>query len=210
MKLRLLPRQEDAYFGLFEAAADTIVTAANTLLRMLGDLEEAEAVAKQLVDLEHEGDRITRDILTRLASTFVAPLDRDEIFDLAKGLDDVNDVIEEVGDLAVLHRISQPLDGALEQAGVLVRAAEQTAEGIRCLRQPSAESMAVYLMAIETLERDGDRLHRRVVAELYEFTGEHPARHVLRWKDITDGLEEALNSLERVANTIEGIVLKHV
>jgi hypothetical protein len=79
MKLRLLPRQEDAYFGLFEAAADTIVAAANTLLRMLGDLAEAEALAKQLADLEHEGDRITRDILTRLATTFIAPLDRDEI-----------------------------------------------------------------------------------------------------------------------------------
>jgi Protein of unknown function DUF47 len=107
MKLRLLPRQEDAYFGLFEAAADTIVAAANTLLRMLGDLAEAEALAKQLADLEHEGDRITRDLLTRLATTFIAPLDRDEIFDLANGLDDVNDAIEEVGDLAVLHRISE-------------------------------------------------------------------------------------------------------
>jgi uncharacterized protein len=210
MKLRLLPRQEDAYFGLFEAAADTIVAAANTLLRMLGDLAEAEALAKQLADLEHEGDRITRDILTRLATTFIAPLDRDEIFDLANGLDDVNDAIEEVGDLAVLHRISQPLEGVLEQARVLVRAAEHTAEGIRWLRQPSSESMAVYLMAIETLERDGDRLYRRVVAELYEFTGEHPAQHVLRWKDITDGLEEAINSLARVANTIQGIVLNHV
>jgi uncharacterized protein len=193
-----------------EAAVDTIVTAANTLLRLLSDLQEAEALAKQLVDLEHEGDRITRDILTRLASTFVAPLDRGEIFDLAKGLDDVNDAIEEVGDLAVLHRISQPLDGVHKQAQVLVRAAEQTAEGIRGLRQPSSESMAVYVMAIDTLEQDGDRLHRRGVAELYEFTGEHPAQHVLRWKDITGGLEEAINSLERVAHTIQGIVLKHV
>lgn len=129
MKLRLLPRQEDAYVGLFEAAANNIVTAATTLLDMLSNLTDAEALAKQLVDLEHEGDRITRDILTRVASTFIAHLDREEIYALAKGLDDVTDAIEEVGDLLVLHGISEPLQGVVEQAGVVVRAAEHTAVG---------------------------------------------------------------------------------
>jgi uncharacterized protein len=210
MKLRLLPRQEDAYLDLFEAAADNIVTAANTLLDMLSNLSDAEATAKHLVDLEHEGDRITRDILTRLATTFIAHLDRDEIYALAEGLDDVTDAIEEVGDFIVLHGISQPLQGVLEQAHVLVRAAEHTAEGMRGLRQPGPERLDVYVMALEMLERDGDRLYRRVVAELYEFTGEHPAQHVLRWKDITDGLEEALNELARVAYTVQAIALKHV
>jgi uncharacterized protein len=210
MKLRLLPRQEDAYFGLFEAAADTIVAAAKTLLDMLSNVADAEALAKRLVDLEHEGDRITRDILTRLATTFIARFDRDEIYALAEGLDDVTDAIEEVGDLILLHGISQPLRGGQEQARVLVRAAEHTAEGMRGLRQPSPDGLNVYLMALEVLERDGDRLHRRVVAELYEFTGEHPAQHVLRWKDITDGLEDALNGLARVAYTVQGIALKHV
>jgi uncharacterized protein len=210
MKLRLFPRQEDAYFPLFEAAADNIVTAANTLADMLSNLPDAEAMAKHLVDLEHEGDRITRDILTRLATTFIAPFDRDEIYTLTKGLDDVTDAIEEVGDLVVLHRISQPLKGVLEQASVLVRAAEHSAEGMRSLRQVGPERLDVYVTALEMLERDGDRLHRRVMAELYEFTGEHPAQHVLRRKDITDGLEEALNELARVAYTVHGIALKHV
>ena len=210
MTPRLLPRQEDAYFDLFEAAADNIVTAATTLLDMLSHLAEVEALAKHLVDLEHEGDRITRDILTRLATTFIARFDREEIYALAKGLDDVTDAIEEVGDFIVLHGISQPLQGALEQARVLARAAQQTAVGMRGLRQSSPEGLAVYLLAIEMLERDGNRLHRRVVAESYEFTGEHPAQHVLRWKDITDGLDDALNELARVADTVQGIVLKHM
>jgi hypothetical protein len=148
MKLRLLPRREDAYLDLFEAAADNIVTAANTLLDMLSNLGEAEALAKHLVDLEHEGDRITRDILTRLATTFIARFDRDEIYTLADGLDDVTDAIEEVGDVIVLHGISQPLRGVQEQALVLVRAAEHTAEGMRGLRQPSPERLAVYVMAL--------------------------------------------------------------
>jgi uncharacterized protein Yka (UPF0111/DUF47 family) len=163
-----------------------------------------------LVDLEHEGDRITRDILTRLATTFIARFDRDEIYTLAEGLDDVTDAIEEVGDFIVLHGIGQPLQDVLEQARVLVRAAEHTAEGMRGLRQPGPERLEVYVMALEVLERDGDRLHRHVVAQLYEFTGEHPAQRVLRWKDITDGLEAALNELARVAYTAQGIVLKHV
>jgi uncharacterized protein Yka (UPF0111/DUF47 family) len=210
VKLRLLSRQEDAYFDLFEAAADNIVTAANTLLDILSNLGEAEALAKRLVDLEHEGDRITRIILTRLATTFIARFDRDEIYTLAEGLDDVTDAIEEVGDFIVLHGISQSLQGVQEQARVLVRAAEHTAKGMRGLRRPTPEGVVVYLMALEMLERDGGRLHRRVVAELYEFTGEHPAQHVLRWKDITDGLEEALNELARVAYTVQNIVLKHV
>jgi uncharacterized protein Yka (UPF0111/DUF47 family) len=94
MKLRLLPRQEDTYFDLFEAAADNIVAAARTLLDMLSNLGQAEALARRLVDLEHEGDRITRDILTRLATTFIACFDRDEIYTLAEGLDDVTDAIE--------------------------------------------------------------------------------------------------------------------
>ena len=107
MKLRLLPRQEDTYFDLFEAAADNIVAAARTLLDMLSNLGQAEALARRLVDLEHEGDRITRDILTRLATTFIARFDRDEIYTLAEGLDDVTDAIEEVGDFIVLHGIGQ-------------------------------------------------------------------------------------------------------
>jgi uncharacterized protein len=96
MKQRLFPRQEDAYFELFQAAADTIA-AATTLLDLLTDLADPETKAKQLAELEHQGDRITRTILTRLASTFIARLDRDDIFELAERLDNVPDAIEDVG-----------------------------------------------------------------------------------------------------------------
>ena len=209
MKLRLFPRQEDAFFPLFEAAADNVAVAAKALLDLLSDPTDAEAKAKHLMDLEHEGDRITREILTRLATTFIARFDRDEIYALANGLDDVTDEIEEVGDLVFLHGISQPLPGVVEQAKVLVRAAEQTAEGMRGLRQADPEHLALYMNAIDVLEHDGDQLSRRVRAELYDFTAEHPAQHVLRWLDITDGVEDALDQLERVAYTVEGIMLKH-
>ena len=161
MKLRLFPRQEDAYFPLFEAAADNVVVAAKALLDLLSDPTDAEAKAKHLLDLEHEGDRITREILTRLATTFIARFDRDEIYALANGLDDVTDEIEEVGDLVFLHRISQPLPGVVQQAKVLVRAAERTAEGMRGLRQADPEHLALYTNAIDVLEHEGDQLFRR-------------------------------------------------
>jgi uncharacterized protein len=209
MKLRLFPRHEDAYFGLFQAAADNIAAAATVLLDLLTDLADPEAKAKQLAELEHEGDRITRTILTRLASTFIARFDREEIFELAERLDNVTDAIDDVGDMVFLNGISEPLELVTEQARVLLRAAEHTSRGVHSLELVDRDRLNAYLTAIDDLEHQGDQLHRRVLAQLYDFAGEHPARHMLRWKDITDGIEDALDELAHVAHTVEGIILKH-
>jgi predicted phosphate transport protein (TIGR00153 family) len=209
VKLRLFPRQEDADFPLFEAAADTIAAAAAALVDLLTDLVDPETKAKQLGELEHEGDRITRTILTRLASTFIARLDRDDIFELAERLDNVTDAIEDVGAMVYLHGITEPLDPVADQARVLLRAAEHTSQGMRCPEQVDPDRLSAYLTAIDDLEHEGDQLHRRVRAQLYDITTEHPAQHMLRWKDITDGIKHALDELAHVAHTLEGIVLKH-
>jgi len=209
MKLRLFPRQEDAYFELFQAAAETSAAAATILVDLLSDLTDPETKAKQLAELEHGGDRITRTILTRLHSTFIARLDRDDIYELAERLDNVTDAIEEVGAMVFLHGISQPLELVTEQARVLLRAADQTSQGMGSLEQLDPDRLSGYLTAIDDLEHEGDQLHRRVLGKLYDFATEHPARYVLRWKDITDGIEQALDELAQVAHTIEGIVLKH-
>jgi uncharacterized protein Yka (UPF0111/DUF47 family) len=121
----------------------------------------------------------------------------------------VTDAIDDVGDMVFLHGITQPLDPVTEQARVLVRAAEHTSQAMRSLDQLDPAHLTAYVTAIDDLEHEGDQLHRRVHAQLYDFTGEHPAQHMLRWKDITDGIEEALNELTRVAHTVEGIVLKN-
>ena len=178
-------------------------------MELLTDLADPETKAKQLAELEHEGDRITRTILTRLGSTFIARLDRDDIFELAERLDNVTDAIDDVGDMVFLHGISQPLELVTEQARVLLRAADQTSQGMRCLDRLDPDRLSGYLTAIDDLEHEGDQLHRRVLAQLYDFTEEHPAVHMLRWKDITDGIEHALDELAHVAHTVEGIVLKH-
>jgi uncharacterized protein len=209
VKLRLLPQSEDTYFDLFEAATNNLCRAATVLLEMLGDLTDLETKATYLRDLEYEGDRITHDILTRLATTFVARLDRDDIYALAIGLNGVTDTIQEVGDQLLLHRISQPLPAVTEQAQVLVWAADRTAAGMGSLHQADRARLADYLIAIDELERQGDQLYRRVRAGLYDFTGDHPARHVLQWKDITDGVEDALDELAHIAHSVQGILLKH-
>jgi uncharacterized protein Yka (UPF0111/DUF47 family) len=133
-------------------------------------------------------------------------LDRDDIFELAERLDNVTDAI---GDMVFLHGISQPLDLVTEPARVLLRAAEHTSQGMRSLDQLDPNRLSAYLTAIDNLEHEGDQLHRRVRAQLYDFTTEHPAQHMLRWKDITDGIEDALDELAHVAHTVEGTVLKH-
>jgi predicted phosphate transport protein (TIGR00153 family) len=208
MKLRIFPREE-SYFDLFQAAADNVALSAEHLLDLVDDFVDPEMKAKRLLELEHEGDRITHEILSRLNSTFVTPFDREDIYALASQLDDVTDAIEEAADMLVLHKVVEPIRPVCEQARLIQQAAAATATGLRHLRRVEKEPLAAYWVRINELENEGDRLYRRARAELYQFNGEHPARYVLTWKDIIEQLEEALDGLEHVAHTVESIVLKH-
>jgi predicted phosphate transport protein (TIGR00153 family) len=208
MKLRLFPRDE-SFFDLFEAAADNMAESARLLEDLVEDFVDPELKAKRLVEHEHEGDRITHAILTRLNSTFLTPFDREDIYALGSQLDDVVDAVEEVADMLVLHRVSEPIEPVREQARIVRRAAEETTRGLRHLRKLDQEQLRAYQLAVTELEDEGDHVYRLARAELYTFTSEHPARYVLVWKDIVEQLEEALDSLEHVTHTVESIVLKH-
>jgi predicted phosphate transport protein (TIGR00153 family) len=208
VRLRLFPRDE-TYFELFAAAADNAAEAARLLLDMVEDFVDPESKAKRLVDAEHQGDRLTHEILRRLNSTFVTPFDREDIYRLASQLDDVTDLVEEAGDMLVLHKVTEPIEAVVEQARLLQQAATITAKGMRHLADLDRDALRDYWVRVNELENDGDRLYRRARAELYTWPGEHPVRHLLIWKDIIEQLEEALDSLEHVAHTVESIVLKH-
>jgi predicted phosphate transport protein (TIGR00153 family) len=208
VRLRIFPREE-SYFDLFEAAADNAAEAARLLLDLVEDFVDPEMKAKRLVEVEHEGDRITHAILSRLNSTFVTPFDREDIYALASQLDDVTDALEAGADMLVLHKVMEPIDPVVEQARLIERACRETAAGVRHLRHLEQEPLRRYWVTINELENEGDRLYRRARADLYAFSGEHPARYVLTWKDIVEQLEEALDVLEHVAHTVESIVLKH-
>jgi predicted phosphate transport protein (TIGR00153 family) len=208
MRLRIFPRDE-SFFDLFEAAADNMAESARLLDELLRDFVDPELKAKRLVEHEHEGDRITHAILTRLNSTFITPFDREDIYTLAAQLDDIVDAVEEAADMLVLHKVEEPIEPVREQARIILKAAGETARGLRHLRKLDQRRLRAYQLAVTELEEEGDRVYRRARADLYNFDAEHPARYVLVWKDIIEQLEEALDSLDHVTHTVESIVLKY-
>jgi predicted phosphate transport protein (TIGR00153 family) len=171
---------------------------------MLNDGNDRDAIAGRMRKAEHECDETTHTIVRRANSAFVAPFDREHIYRLASGLDDVMDLMEEAVDLVHLYRIHDlPLDLA-EQVEVLQRSAELTAQAMPRLR--TLEGLDEYWIEINRLENLGDRAYRQILAKL--FGGRYDALEVLKLKDVVDSLEGAVDAFENVANTVEQIVVK--
>jgi predicted phosphate transport protein (TIGR00153 family) len=206
MKLKISQRS-DEFFDLFAESASNLRTATELLQDLIEDYDDVEVKARRIQDREHEGDEITHGIVRRLNTTFITPMDREEIYALASALDEVLDAIDAVADLFVLHRIEQPLPEMKAQVDVLLRAAQQTEAALREFPKMQRERLEPYWSEIERLEREGDRIYRRAVADL--FSGDYRAMDVLKWKDVIDNLEEGVDGLEDVANIIESTVLKH-
>ena len=155
--------------------------------------------------LENDGDRITHDIIRRLNETFVTPIDREDIYELASALDDIVDYTEEVADYLGLYKIEAPMEQSQRLAHILLQCARQIAEAMPRLR--GFKDISHHTIEINRLENDGDRVTREAVAALFD-TGIDPMV-VIRWKDIYERLEAAIDSTERVANILEGIVIKN-
>ena len=206
MKLKISNRA-DLFFGLFSASAENMRIAAEQLLDLVSDFRDVELKARRIQDREHEGDTITHELIQHLNKSFITPMDREDIYVLATALDDVLDAIEAAADLFVLHHIQEPRPAMVQQADVLLRAAGQTEAAVKALPSLDREVLEPYWIEINRLENEGDRLYRRSLADM--FGGDHKAMDVLRWKDVSEMLEEALDGLENVANVVESVVLKH-
>jgi hypothetical protein len=206
MKLKISNRA-GAFFEMFVESAENLRGAALELKDMVDDFQDVEMKARRLQEREHEGDQVTHEIIRRLNTSFITPMDREDIYLLATALDDVMDAIEAAGDLMVLHSIDAPLPQMRAQADVLVQATAQTEEALKRLGNLRQEDLEPYWVEINRLENEGDKLYRRAVADL--FSGDHRAMDVLKWKEIIETLEEALDGLENVANVIEAVTLKH-
>jgi predicted phosphate transport protein (TIGR00153 family) len=202
---QLLISRDRQYFDLFEEAAGNIVRAADLLDQMLRSFPERADLARDILICEQEGDRITHDIIRRLNETFVTPIDREDIYGLASGLDDVVDYTEEVADYLGLYQIEAPMEQAQRLAHVLLQASRQIAEAMPRLR--NFDDISHYTVEVNRLENDGDRITREAVASL--FHGGIDPMVVIRWKDIFERLENAIDSTEQVANILEGIVIKN-
>jgi uncharacterized protein len=202
---QLFAPREREFFDLFEEAGANIVRAADLLERMLAEWPDGAELARDVVVCEQEGDRITHDIIQRLNSTFVTPIDREDIYALASALDDIVDFIEEVSDFLGLYRIEAPMDQASELARILNQSARALAGAMPRLR--SFEDIRHFTIEVNRLENDGDRVVRQALASLFE-RGIDPML-VIRWKDIFERLEDGIDSTEKAANILEGIVIKN-
>lgn len=204
MRLRLTP-QNNVFYDLFTASANNLVDGANTLHALItGPRHEREALNKQLRDEEHRGDDRTHTILREVNSTFVTPIDREDIYRLASRLDDVMDFFEAAGDLIVLYELDTLPQEMQQLADLLVRAAEMTAAAMPRLR--SLKNLSDYWIEVNRLENEADKLFRRFVARL--FNGEYDALMVLKLKEVAEQLEAAADAFENVADTVETIAVK--
>src|ERR1700741_4588384 len=191
------------YFELFEEAGQNMLRASTLLYDLLSDYPDNKQLAGEILDLEHEGDRITHDIIDRLNHTFVTPIDREDILALASALDDIVDYTEEVADYLGLYKVEAPMAQAQSLAHVLGQATEQISLAIPLLR--GFRDISEHTMEVHSLENAGDRIVRGAIASLFEV-GIDPMV-VICWKDIFERLENAIDSTERAAYILEGIVI---
>jgi predicted phosphate transport protein (TIGR00153 family) len=198
------PRDRE-FFDLFEEASANILRGADLLDRMLRNYPETKELAREILLCEQEGDRITHDIVNRLNQTFVTPIDREDILQLASALDDIIDLTEEVADYLGLYKVEAPMEQAQRLAHILMQACRQIAEAMPRMRD--FKDISHYTVEIHRLENEGDRVTREAIASLFD-NGIDPMV-VIRWKDLFERLEDAVDATERVANTLSGIVIKN-
>jgi predicted phosphate transport protein (TIGR00153 family) len=210
VRFRLIPRDE-GFFPLFDQAAMNLAESAGLLRDVIGDFEQAHAFEDphshhlRINECERRGDELTGAILRRLDESFVAPFDREDIHALTEQLDDVVDDIQAVSELMVLHDIDVPLPEIRELTDVMVKAADAAVALIAKLSR--LRGLESDLQTIDRLESEGDRIYRRCVAHL--FSGDFNAFDVLRWKDIVEAVESALNGIEKLSDIVAAIVIKH-
>jgi uncharacterized protein Yka (UPF0111/DUF47 family) len=199
-------RPDPELLGLFEESGRNVQRASLLLRDLLSDYPEQAALARDILVCEQEGDRIVHDILHRLAAqgSGRAQLDSADVHALAGALDDIVDYVEECSDQLGLYGVEAPMEQSQQIAAVLVGAAEHVATGLRGLR--NGLDVAPQLVEIHRLENEADRLQRAALADLF-VTGIDPMM-VIRWKDIFDSLESAVDACETVANVLEGMTLK--
>ena len=204
MPIRLVP-QRTAFFELYSQAAANAVAIARALDELLERHPNAGNLSWDIKELEHEGDRLTYDIVDLLNRTFVTPFDREDMFRLASALDDICDHIDEAAGNILGYGVGEIRPKAREQGTVLVRAAEKIQEAVALLK--GFKDSRRQLAALRDLEDEGDRLNREAVSEL--FHSDHDAISIIRWKDIHEQLEEAVDACENAADVLEAIFVKN-
>lgn len=207
-RFRILPR-DDKFFDWFEKGSANLLMAAKALRDLVYNYHDPGSKMALITELEHKGDFIIHEILHELNTTFVTPLDREDIHALASAIDDVVDVIEAAADSMLLYKISEPTPETRTLADLIVRCAEELDLVMPTLRDRKQLKKAMgHCIEINSLENEADRVYRRALAQLIE----HPDElfELIRWTKIYDLLEQATDACEDAADVLQAVVMKHV
>lgn len=205
--LKLIPREE-TFFDLFDTSAKVALTSSRLLRDLVEDYRDVEARVKKIRDNEHEGDQVTHEIMDKLNRTFVTPLDREDIHSLAYCLDDISDSIELAADRMILYKIEKPTPITLSLVRILVRCCEEINAAIPLLRDRKRYGEILeHGIEINRLENEGDALSRAALAKLFE--NPENVFDVIRWKEVYEVIEDAIDLTEDVADRLHGMVIKN-
>ncbi len=202
--LRILPR-EAKFFDLFVDMAKNIERASNQLVELLRLYDNVPERVRAIKDCEHLGDQMTHDLITRLNKTFITPIDREDIHELASKLDDVLDMIDAVSSRMMIYKIERPTDDAVRLAELIQESVQVLVKALAVLEKH--DHIIEHCIEINRLENEGDRVSRIAIARLFD-DGKDPF-YVIKWKEIYEVLEKAIDKCEDVANVIEGVVVKN-
>jgi predicted phosphate transport protein (TIGR00153 family) len=205
MKIRLTPRTTEFYV-LFARAGENALEVARLVERRFKEHPNSGVTQEQVKAVETAGDTLTRDLIQLLNTQYLTPFDRDDIYMLATEIDDVVDYLEEASDLLGLYGVEMPTRHAVEQCAIIVKAVEQLATA--CDNLKSGTGVQAALVALKGLEDEGDRVLRDALASLFRDERIDPLI-VIRWKDIYEALERALDACETAANVIANIIVKN-
>jgi len=206
-RLSLIPR-EKKFFVLFEQSAQNVVKIAQQLRDMVHTWENVKERVEVITKLEHEGDAITHQIIAELHRTFVTPFDREDIVLLAESLDDITDFINSAADAMLLYKVERPTNKVKELTDILIQAVVEVEKGVSEIRGSIDRNKLLKLcVEINRLENVGDSVHRSALAEL--FINSIDFAYLIKWREIYDDIETAIDRCEDVANTLEGIALKY-
>ena len=199
------PRYE-TFYGLYEQAGTNLEKATGLLAKLVQDWpDDGPRLRLELKELETQGDRITHDVMHHLNTKAATPFPVSDAHELISQLDDVVDLAEEVADFMGLYRIEAATEQAIDLANVLHQAGQELAAALRSLKTP--QDLRPHILAIHDLEHEGDRLERGALSSL--FDGGIDPMVVIRWKDIYERLEDAIDACHHAGNTLESFMVKN-
>ena len=205
MRLALVPKTTE-FYELFTRAGENMLETARLAERRFREFPQTGVDQKDVKELENQGDDLTREIIELLNTQYITPFDREDIYGLAKAIDDVVDYIENASDLLGLYKVDSRMEQSAEQCRVLVSACEHLAKALSELRH--LRRVEPHIVGVKALEDEGDRIVREAIAAL--FAGHADPVEIIRWKDIFEALEDAIDACETAADLVGNIVVKNV